>query len=128
MDAEPVAIPSDATLERANEEFFLRYRWPWFPVIDHAGHLVGLLTGGEVEKVDEESRRGTPVSTVMTPDAGSGLRVGVDESLESLLDSGTDGLRRLGAVLAVDREGILRGVVTLQQVQRALRSSPGPAA
>jgi hypothetical protein len=64
----------------------------------------------------------------MTPDSGGALRVRTDESLEALLDSRTDGLRRLGALLAVDREGVLRGVVTVQQVQRALRAAPGSAA
>ena len=39
MDAEPVAIPSDATVERALDEYFLRYRWPWFPVVDAAAAL-----------------------------------------------------------------------------------------
>ena len=121
MDAQPVAIPSDATLERAYEEFFLRYRWPWFPVVDRAGHLLGLVTSAEVEAVAEEGRRGTPTESVMTPDQSGSLRVGTDESLESLLDSRREGLQRLGAVMAVDAEGVLRGVVTLQQVQRALR-------
>ena len=121
MDAQPVAIPSDATLERAYDEFFLRYRWPWFPVVDGAGRLLGLVTSGEVEAVDEESRRGTPIESVMTPDQSGSLRVGTDESLESLLDSRREGLQRLGAVMAVDAEGVLRGVVTLRQVQRALR-------
>jgi Zn-dependent protease/CBS domain-containing protein len=128
MDSEPVAIPVDATLERASEEFFLRYRWPWFPVVDGDGRLVGLLTDSELEDVDEDSRRATPVSAVMTPDSSGTLRVRTDESLESLLDSRTDGLRRLGAVLAVDREGVLRGVVTVQRVQRALRSAQGSPA
>ena len=128
MDAEPVAIPADATLERANEEFFLRYRWPWFPVVDQAGRLAGLVTHAEVENVDEASRLATTVSAVMTPESGAALRVRTDESLESLLDSRTDGLRRLGAVLAVDTDGVLRGVVTLQQIQRALRSAAGSAA
>ena len=34
MDAEPVAIPDDTSVERALDEYFLRYRWPWFPVVD----------------------------------------------------------------------------------------------
>ena len=34
MDDEPVAIPEDASVERALDEYFLRYRWPWFPVVD----------------------------------------------------------------------------------------------
>ena len=37
MDDEPVSVPSDATALRAQDEFFLRYRWPWFPVVDTAG-------------------------------------------------------------------------------------------
>jgi Zn-dependent protease len=126
MDAEPVAIESAASLERAYEEFFLRYGWPWFPVIDGSGRLIGLLTRGEVEAVDEDARRTAPVESVMTPDATDALRVDTEDSLELVLDSRTDGLRRLGAVMAVDHDGILRGVVTLRQVQRALRG-PQPA-
>ncbi len=34
MDTEPVAIPSAMTLLDAQEQFFLRYRWPWFAVVD----------------------------------------------------------------------------------------------
>ena len=37
---------------------------------------------------------------------------------------GSEGLQRLGALMAVDREGVLRGVVTLDQLRRALQ---GPA-
>ena len=41
MDAEPVAIPEDASVERALDEYFLRYRWPWFPVVDSADRFRG---------------------------------------------------------------------------------------
>src|SRR5205807_1548506 len=34
MDAEPVVLPAQTKLDRALDEFFLRYRWPWFPVVD----------------------------------------------------------------------------------------------
>ena len=34
-----------------------------------------------------------------------------------------DGLSRLGAVMAVDGDGVLRGIVTVEAVQRALRSA-----
>ena len=33
MDAEPVAIAEDTPIQQAHD-FFLRYRWPWFPVVD----------------------------------------------------------------------------------------------
>jgi len=120
MDAQPVAIPADASLERAHEEFFLRYRWPWFPVVDAGGRLLGLVTSGEVESIDEERRRATTIDSVMTRDAAGTMKVGTEDSLEEVIGSRTEGLQRLGAVMAVDRDGILRGVVTLQQVRRAL--------
>ena len=37
-------------------------------------------------------------------------------------------LERLGALMAVDREGVLRGVVTVEQVRRALQSAFGSLA
>ena len=36
MDREPVAIPDELSIEQALDEYFLRYRWPWFPVVDTA--------------------------------------------------------------------------------------------
>ena len=120
MDAEPVAVPEDLTLERAEDEFFLRYRWPWFPVVDRAGRLVGLLSHEAVTGVPEAVRAGRPVGSVMARDEdGSGLRVRLEEPLETLLSR--DGLGRLGALMAVDREGRLRGIVTINQLRRALR-------
>ena len=42
-----------------------------------------------------------------------------DEPLEALL--GSQALMRLGALMAVDRDGRLQGVVTWDQVRRALQ-------
>ena len=47
------------------------------------------------------------------------VRIDEAEPLESLL--GAEGLGRLGAMVAVDQDGVLRGVVTLAEVRRALR-------
>jgi Zn-dependent protease len=121
MDAEPVAVPSEAHLDRVLDEFFLRYRWPWFPVIDRAGRFLGLVLREKVDQVPEELRPGRTVDQVMSKDAEGSLRVLTDAPLESLL--GREGLRTLGALMAVDGEGVLRGVVTLDQVRRALQPS-----
>jgi hypothetical protein len=45
--------------------------------------------------------------------------VGLEEPLEALL--GREGLQRLGAIMAVDEGGVLRGVVTIDRVRQALR-------
>jgi CBS-domain-containing membrane protein len=122
MDAEPVAIPEATPLADAEQQFFLRYGWPWFPVIDSNGRLVGVVSREAVESVPAAERHLRPVGSVMARDDGSsGLRVRLDEPLENLL--GQEGLARLGAIMAVDAEGVLRGVVTIDAVRRALQGA-----
>ena len=119
MDAEPVAVPGDAPLDRALEEFFLRYRWPWFPVVDAGGCLQGLLRREQLDEVPEAELAGRKVDEVMSVEAAKEFRVQAEEPLESVL--GSEGMRRLGAMLVVDSDGVLRGVVTRTRVSRALR-------
>ncbi len=120
MDAEPVAIPEQLSVEKALDEYFLRYRWPWFPVVDAAQHFKGLLIRESADGVPEPSRGTALVSEHLEPDPGS-LHVGLDDPLEALL--GNEALRRLGALMAVDADGRLRGVITAEQVGRALRDA-----
>jgi Zn-dependent protease len=126
MDAEPVAIPEATSVERAIDEYFLRYRWPWFPVVDGAERFRGLLVREVADAVPEPSRAEQTVGEVFELDAGGTLRVRDDAPLESLL--GNDALRRLGGLAAVDADGRLRGVVTADQVGRALRDAIGAGA
>jgi Zn-dependent protease len=121
MDREPVAISEDTSIEAALDEYFLRYRWPWFPVVDAAQRFRGLLERGAADAVPELSRSSARVAEVFSADAGGTLRVRDDAPIESLL--GNDALRRLGALAAVDADGRLLGVVTAEQVGRALRDA-----
>jgi Zn-dependent protease len=122
MDAEPVAIPETVDLARAENEYFLRYGWPWFPVVDSDGHLVGVVSHEALLSVPEQVRTSRPVASVMARDeVGSGLRVDLEEPLEALL--AREGLARLGAIMAVDRDGVLRGIVTVEALRRALRGA-----
>ena len=117
MDRDPVTIPARLTLLDAQEQFFLRYRWPWFAVVDPARHFLGVVRGSRVDAEISAGRPALPVADVLEEDMP--VRIAEGEPLEALLSS--DGLRRLGAMVAVDDEGILQGVVTLAQLRRALR-------
>lgn len=121
MDTEPVTIYAETSLLDAQEDFFLRYRWPWFAVVDRARHFLGVV---RAERVDQEISAGRPALTVVEV-LEQDLPVLIDEEapLESLLRS--EGLRRLGAMVAVDGEGVLQGVVTLAQIRQALRPIQG---
>jgi len=117
MDREPVTIPADVTLLDAQEQFFLRYRWPWFAVVDPARHFLGVVRQQRVDSEIAAGRPALPVLDVLEEDMP--VRIGEEAPLESLL--GSEGLGRLGAMVAVDSDGVLRGVVTLAQVRKALR-------
>jgi Zn-dependent protease len=119
MDREPVAIPGDISVERALDEYFLRYRWPWFPVVDAAHRFLGLLERDRADEVPEVSRANSNVSDLIDPDQGLFIRD--DAPLDSLLSN--QNLRRLGALMAVDADGRLSGVITVEQVGRALRDA-----
>ena len=121
MDREPVAIPGDISVERALDEYFLRYRWPWFPVVDAAHRFLGLIERDTADEVPEVSRANSNVADLIDPDQGLFIRD--DTPLDSLLSN--QNLRRLGALMAVDADGRLSGVITVEQVGRALRDAPG---
>ena len=82
MDREPVAIPEDATVERALDEFFLRYRYPWFPVIDGSSRFIGLLDQGTVDRgrlrrAGDQDRRRDPRARRGGPDGPRRRAAGV---------------------------------------------------
>ncbi len=118
MDSEPVVIPADLPASRAWEDFFLRYQgWPWFAVVEPDGRYAGLAHRAAVEHAAHEEASDVPVRDIA---AGRDDLVRADAPLEALL--GSEALRRVGALMAVDADGRLRGVVTMEQVTRALQA------
>jgi Zn-dependent protease len=123
MDRQPVAIPAETPVSQALDEFFLRYGWPWFPVIDADGRLLGIARETRLQGAHDRGEGWLTVGAVLEPEDAGSCRVGEDRPITELLSS--ESLGRLGALMAVDGDGILRGVVTLGQVRRALQSSLG---
>jgi Zn-dependent protease len=120
MDREPVAIPGELSVEQALDEYFHRYRWPWFPVVDAGRHFLGLVVRDKADEVPEISRATSLVADVLERDDGT-FQVRDDAPLDTLL--GNQNLRRFGALMAVDADGRLSGVITAEQVGRALRDA-----
>jgi len=119
MDDEPVTIPADLPADRAYEDYFLRYQgWEWFAVVDAEGRFAGIAHREPLRQVAEAGDH-RPVGELVVP-AGEDGQVRADTPLEVLLAS--EPLRRFGALMAVDGDGRLRGVVTLEQVSRALQA------
>jgi len=121
MDTHPLTIPGETPLLDVEEDFFVRHRWPWFAVVDDGGHYLGLLRR---ERVEQELAGGRPALTAAeASDDAPPWRIDSTATLEALLSS--EGLRMLGAVIAVDADGVLQGVVTLQAIRAALGAPAG---
>jgi Zn-dependent protease len=125
MDAEPVAIPGDMKIGDALHEYFLRYRYEWFPVVDEHGRFVGIVDRDRAQRIPEERQSVFTVREILRSEEDN-LRVRSDDPLETLL--GRQALMRLGALMAVDDGDHLQGVVTWDQVRRALQQGTAGAA
>ncbi len=125
MDRQPVAIPSDTPVTQALDEYFLRYRWSWFPVIDVDGRFLGIARQEQLQAAIDGGEGWLTVGAVVESGSAASWRINEDRPLTELL--GSESLGRLGALMAVDGEGVLRGVVTVEQVRRALQTAFGPA-
>ena len=121
MDAQPVAMPVGTPLTQAQDEYFLRYRWDWFPVVDEQGRFVGVVREPRVTEEITAGRPALPVGELVEVAEADDWRVPSDRPLEALL--GDEQLRSRGALMAVDGDGVLRGVVTIEQVRRALTAA-----
>jgi Zn-dependent protease len=118
MDNEPVAIPGDMTIDQALHEYFLRYRYPWFPVVDGNGRFVGIVDRERAERIPEDRQKVFTVREIVRGGEDS-MRVRSDDPLEALLAS--EPLLTTGALMAVDADGRLLGVITWDQVRRAVQ-------
>jgi Zn-dependent protease len=123
MDTDPVAIPAETPVTQAVDEFFVRYQKPWLPVVDDGGHLLGMARQERAQASIDGGEAWLTTAAVLEPDGAPGWRIRVDRPISELLASET--LGRLGALAAVDAEGVLRGVVTVDQVRRALAAAFG---
>ena len=126
MDRSPVTMPADTKLIDAEDQWFGRDGWSFFPVVDADGRFLGIAERDAVSDAVAAGRPALEVRELLDPTAPSGQSVGIEQPLEAAIAS--EPLRRLGAVMAVDRDGRLSGVLTIDQVRRALTATvPGRA-
>ena len=126
MDREPDTVAGSTPLTPAREEL-KRRGWPWTAVVDADGRFLGILDaapdggeapGGSGDRSDETVADAVPERERLA------YAVGGATPLEALL--GSEPLRRLGALVVVDDSDRLVGVVTVEQVHRALSAAaPG---
>jgi Zn-dependent protease/CBS domain-containing protein len=120
MDRDPLTLPSITPLADALDQFFLRYAAVWLPVTDESGRFLGISQRERVQAANDDGNGWLTVASMLDGDVAS-VEVNEDRPLTEVL--GSEAMGRLGAVVAVDRDGMLRGVITADQIRRALQAA-----
>ena len=76
MDTHPVAIPAATPVSQALEEYFLRYRWSWFPVVDEEGRLLGIARQERAQALVDGGEGWLTMGSVLEPDGRQLARAG----------------------------------------------------
>jgi IMP dehydrogenase len=113
MIVDPVTIRDNALVSEALE-IMERFRISGVPVVDSHGRLVGIITNRDLRF---ETRFNIPVSEVMTPQPLVTVPVGttLDEAKVKLQH------HRIEKLLVVDNEGHLKGLITVKDIQKAIK-------
>ncbi|MGZ4186646.1 MAG: site-2 protease family protein [Solirubrobacteraceae bacterium] len=110
-----ISIPSGSSLEQA-QQYFARYRYTAFPVTGADGRAVGILSIGQLERRPRSARFVDELA-----DRDPALLVGEREDVAHLLEQ--PAFARVGRAAVVDAEGRPVGIISLTDIQRAIRAA-----
>jgi CBS domain-containing protein len=122
MDPDPVTLDGATTVLEAQERVFEPNNWPFVAVVDDEQRFLGVLERETAAAELEAGRPALAVRDALRSDRAE-WSIRPEQQLEDLLSA--PALRGPGAVFAVDADDFLRGVVTLDQVRRAISPAPG---
>ncbi len=119
MSAPVVSIPSKASPAQASADWFVPYRYSSFPVVDEQGRAIGLVSLAQIEAFARSGRARRDVSELAERDPE--LLIAGEEDIARLLER--PAFNRFGRAVVVDPLGKPIGLVSITDVQRALRAS-----
>lgn len=117
MTSQPTTVKEGTPLNQLVSDYFKRYRWGAFPVVNEDNFPRGLVTIRNVRGISRDKWQGTTVEQVMTP-LSEDISVNPGDSIERILPKLEDSY---DAALLVTEEGHLAGLVTRDEIVRALR-------
>jgi Zn-dependent protease len=127
MDHEPIVVRGTSTVEQALNDVFLRYQTDWLPVIDGDRRFIGIARRERAEELVDGGNGSDTVGSILEPGDMRELQIDETRPLTDVLM--LEALGRLGAIVAVDEDGMLSGMVTIDQVRRVLQTvlaTPAP--
>src|SRR5213082_2624564 len=113
MIVDPVTIRQDRPVREALN-VMQRYHISGVPVVDEAGHLVGIITNRDLRF---ETRFELPVSEVMTKQPLVTVSVGTTlDQAKAVLQE-----HRIEKLLVIDGDKHLKGLITVKDIQKAIK-------
>jgi len=113
MIVDPVTIRPDRPVREALQ-VMERFHISGVPVVDEAGHLVGIITNRDLRF---ETRFEIPVSEVMTKQPLVTVPVGTTlDQAKSVLQK-----HRIEKLLVVDEDKHIKGLITVKDIQKAIK-------
>jgi Zn-dependent protease/predicted transcriptional regulator len=119
MSTPVVSIPERTSALQAGTEYFVPYRYTSFPVVDERGRAIGLVSVAQIDSLTRQQRSARWVAEIADRDPG--LIVGGGEDVARLLER--PAFARVGRAVVVDEPGSPIGLVSITDVQRALRAA-----
>jgi len=124
MASPVVVIPAELSVAVATSDYFARYGYTAFPVVDAQRGLLGLVTIDRVQALAPGRRAMTDVTEIV--DGDPALVASEDLDVARLLER--PAFARVGRAVVVDGHGAAVGLLSITDVQRALRSAQLTAA
>lgn len=113
MIVDPITLTPNATLAEA-EEIMSTYHISGVPITNDEGRLMGILTNRDVRFIEKDESN-EPVVKYMTRQPLVTAAVGIDlEQAKGLLQK-----HRIEKLPLVDNDGILKGLITVKDIQKA---------
>ncbi len=119
MSTPVVSIPEQTPIAQAGSDYFVPYRYTSFPVVDGRGRAVGLVSARQLEAHNSARHAAEQVGAIA--DRDHELIVTGEEDVTRLL--ARPAFARVGRAVVVDDQGRPVGLVSITDVQRALRAS-----
>ncbi len=119
MSTPVISIPERTSALQATTDYFVPYRYTAFPVVDDRGRATGLLSIGLVDRLTRSQRAAQWVADVADHDPS--LLVARGEDVARVLER--PAFARVGRAAVVDEDGAPIGLLSITDVQRALRAA-----
>jgi CBS domain-containing protein len=118
MSQPVITIPEELSLAEA-EQYFARHRFTAFPITDRSGRALGLLSIDQLEKAPRSAWSTTTAGELADRDPE--LILGEQEDVAHLLERPR--FARIGRATVTDELGRPIGLISLTDVQRAIRAN-----